>query len=285
MSKAAIGTKEYRAVKIELRAIAADPAVSTSVPCIEGYAAKFNEVYTHGGPRGDMRETIRPGAFTRALAEKHDVKCLFNHDDNIVLGRTTNGTLTMVQDNVGLKFHCDVAPTNAARDVHALVTRGDVDGCSFGFVVTKQKVTRNSDGSVDRDVLDVDLLDVSPVLNPAFDSTSVEARSADEAAKELLSKNSANKSGCKCPCENCVGDNCEECTDADCTDPDCEKASRSRKLTADEVATLRLKVELRSKNSANDNGCKCPCPECTADNCEDCSNSDCEDPDCTEPAE
>jgi len=228
------GKKEYRMFEVEMRAAVG----ANNDPIIEGYAAVFNKVYSHG----DLKETVMPGAFTRALAEKQGVMCLFNHDDNVVLGSTANKTLTMAQDDKGLKFHCDVAPTQAARDVHALVQRGDIPGASFGFIVRKHELRHNADGSTSRAILDVDLLDVSPVTNPAYPDTSVEARSVNETS-EFFKK--ANDAGCECRCAECRAENCEKCTDMECEDPECDHGERSRKLTADELATLRLKVEYR----------------------------------------
>ena len=74
--------KEYRVFKIEYR------APDGASPRAEGYAAVFNSETD----LGYYREKIAPGAFTRALAEKQDVRCLFNHDPNHVLGRTKNGS-------------------------------------------------------------------------------------------------------------------------------------------------------------------------------------------------
>src|SRR5438270_8135031 len=75
-------------------------------PGIEGYAAVFNEQFDSGW----FIETIKPGAFTRALKEKQDVRCLFNHDPNNLLGRTKSGTLSLKQDDSGLSYECDLNP-------------------------------------------------------------------------------------------------------------------------------------------------------------------------------
>jgi HK97 family phage prohead protease len=110
-------------------------------PGIEGYAAKFNEEYDNGW----FIETIKPGAFTRAVKEKQDVRGLMNHDANLVLGRTKSGTLSLNQDATGLYFECDLPDTQTARDLYELVKRGDIDGCSFGFQVMKQSWREEKD--------------------------------------------------------------------------------------------------------------------------------------------
>jgi HK97 family phage prohead protease len=145
-------------------------------PGIEGYAAKFNEEYDNGW----FIETIKPGAFTRAVKEKQDVRGLMNHDANLVLGRTKSGTLSLNQDATGLYFECDLPDTQTARDLYELVKRGDIDGCSFGFQVMKQSWREEKDAGGKmiqyREIEDVDLFDVGPVTFPAYPQTSVDAR-------------------------------------------------------------------------------------------------------------
>ena len=147
-------------------------------PGISGYAAVFRDQYDSGW----FIETIAPGAFSRALKEKQDVRCLFNHDANNLLGRTKSNTLTLAEDGTGLKFSCDLnADTPIATTVRAMVARGDLDGCSFAFMVRKQSWSEqaNSEGVTIqyRTIEDVDLYDVGPVTYPAYESTSVSARS------------------------------------------------------------------------------------------------------------
>jgi len=103
-------------------------------PGVTGYAAVFNQV----ADLGWFKESIAPGAFARALSEKQDVRCLQNHDANLLMGRTKNGTLRLAEDSTGLKFDCDFPDTQPARDLHVLLERGDMDQCSFGFTVRKQ---------------------------------------------------------------------------------------------------------------------------------------------------
>jgi HK97 family phage prohead protease len=148
-------------------------------PGIAGVAA----VYTQAYDTGYFSETIAPGAFTRALSEKQDVRCLFNHDPNQLLGRTKSGTLRMEDSPDGLKFDCDTDPnTTAGRDVPAMIDRGDVDGCSFSFNVRKDTWSDEFDDTgryvtSHRVIDDLDLFDVGPVTYPAYTDTSVGARS------------------------------------------------------------------------------------------------------------
>jgi len=150
----------------------AAPAGTDSPGILEGYAAKFN---SDSHDLGGFIETIAPGAFDRALREKQDVRCLYNHGPNFVLGRYPR-TLGLSVDSVGLRFMCTLPPTEPGKMVHTLVSRGDVTQCSFAFKV--------ADGGDEwdykrarRTLRDVNLFDVSAVVYPAYEDTSVSARS------------------------------------------------------------------------------------------------------------
>lgn len=144
---------------------------------IQGYAAVFNQLSEY---LGWFREMVLPGAFSRCLSTGPDVRCLFNHDSNNVLGRTKSGTLRLNEDLVGLAFDCDLPDTQMGRDVLEMVTRGDVDQCSFAFTVNQQNWCEEKDaaGNIQtiRELTDVDVLDVSPVAYPAYTQTSVSVR-------------------------------------------------------------------------------------------------------------
>ena len=154
---------------------------------ITGYAAVFNSL---SGDLGGFREEIAPGAFTRALAENHDVRALVDHDPSKILARSTSGTLVMEEDSHGLHVSINPADTSAGRDIKESIVRGDVSGMSFGFTV-KADEWRMEDGENIRTLRDLDLFDVSVVTYPAYESSSVEValRSLqvhrDEIAAEL----------------------------------------------------------------------------------------------------
>lgn len=132
---------------------------------------------------GGFCERIMPGAFARSLKANDDVKCLLNHDANHVLGRRQSGTLALHDETDGLKFRCQLDRSNSThRDVYAMVKRGDMNECSFAFVVAKggeqfDQITHQGKQIVRRTVTDADLRDVSVVTYPAYqDGTSVSAR-------------------------------------------------------------------------------------------------------------
>jgi uncharacterized protein len=140
---------------------------------IRGYAAVFNSKSEDLG----FREIIMPGAFDRALAETHDVRALWNHNSDLVLGRTKSGTLRLSVDARGLKIEADMPDTQAGRDALTLIKRGDVSEMSFAFRVPAGGDAWTEEGrTMVRRVTDVDLLDVSPVAYPAYTKTKVSAR-------------------------------------------------------------------------------------------------------------
>jgi uncharacterized protein len=172
-----------------------------------GYASVFNEWTTlYESPSWVWREVVRPGAFSAALAERQDVRSLFNHDPNFVLGRTTSGTLALQQTDLGLLQETRLSGTPTIRDlVEVPVGRGDISGQSFGFLPRNdgsQTIveTGRSDGKVivrrsgeriteweqggtlytERELLAADLVDVSVVTYPAYTGTSVALRGADQ---------------------------------------------------------------------------------------------------------
>lgn len=151
-------------------------------PKIIGYAAVFG---VETDISGLFAERIAKGAFRRAIREKQDVRALFNHDSDYVLGRSKAGTLTMSEDDRGLKVEIDPPDTQLARDTLVLIERGDLDGMSFAFTVKKQEVLNREGALPLRTILDVDLYDVSVVTFPAYKQTDVNVRSAEEILAEI----------------------------------------------------------------------------------------------------
>ena len=168
--------REYRylTTQVELRADGDGPRR------LVGHAAVFN-TDTAIGPEDNPYwiERIAPGAF-RAAIVSDDVRALFNHDANLVLGRNRAGTLRMQEDSIGLAIDILPPDTQAARDVMTLIERGDVSQMSFGFTVRTggQMWEEMPDGIIRRTIKDVILFDVSPVTFAAFPTTDVALREA-----------------------------------------------------------------------------------------------------------
>jgi uncharacterized protein len=143
-----------------------------------GYAAVFNqdaEIY-------GFIERVAPGAFAQALSEGQDVRALVDHDPGRIIGRSTNGTLRMSEDNIGLRVEIDLPDTTLGRDLYTSINRGDVSQMSFGFVVAADEWGYDGDMPTRTITRIGRLLDVSPVTFAAYEGTQVSARTA-EAAK------------------------------------------------------------------------------------------------------
>jgi len=138
---------------------------------VVGYAAVFDSL---SEDLGGFREKIQKGTFAHAIADRADVACLFNHDPNMILGRTTAGTLRLTEDDIGLQFDCDLPDTQIGRDTYTSIKRGDIQKCSFGFCCVADQWSADN---LIRTLTDVDLYDVSPVTYPAYHATSLDARS------------------------------------------------------------------------------------------------------------
>ena len=146
-----------------------------------GHAAVFNEVAEIGGW---FREQVEPGAF-KASIKKDDVRALFNHDENYVLGRNTAGTLKMREDDRGLRVDITPPDTQFARDLAVSIERGDINQMSFAFEVLEEEWIRGEKKNLDlRKIKKVRLFDVSPVTFPAYDGTDIALRSHKAWKKE-----------------------------------------------------------------------------------------------------
>ena len=135
---------------------------------IVGYAAVYNRLSLD---LGGFREMILPGAFDKVLSRqrgKQDVIAVFNHDPNILLGRTSSGTLQLSSDEKGLKY--SVTPPAERAEIISLILRRDVFGSSFAFTVSKDGESFASDASgAVRSIREVSgLYDVGPVVNAAY---------------------------------------------------------------------------------------------------------------------
>lgn len=162
----ALGALEVRAGEAETRTLV-------------GHAAVF-DVWTD---LWGMEERVRPGAFARSLGED-DIRGLFNHNPDNVLGRNKAKTLTLREDKVGLAFEIQLPNTQLARDLAVSIERGDITGCSFGFITRKAEWEDEEGKKPRRSIIDAQLFDVGPVTYPAYAETDVEARSLFQAIVE-----------------------------------------------------------------------------------------------------
>lgn len=130
-------------------------------------------------------ERILPGAFDKAIT-RDDVRGLQNHDPRLLLGRSKSKTLSLSLTSDGLRYEIIPPNTTAGRDTIESLSRGDIDGSSFAFAITRGGVewtqevvdVRGAQVTLDiRNIKDVSLYDVGPVTYPAYTATSSGARS------------------------------------------------------------------------------------------------------------
>lgn len=156
---------ERRHLTIEFRADDQDKESRT----VTGYAALFNEwtdMYWYD-------ERIAPGAFTEAI-KNSDVRALFNHNPDHLLARSTNNTLTLEEDGKGLRFEFDMPESR--NDLLELIRSGTLSGCSFAFSVEADEWNYDDDKDKRTITKIKSLFDVGPVTYPAYESTSISAR-------------------------------------------------------------------------------------------------------------
>lgn len=150
---------------------------------ISGYAAKFNvqsRLLAEGGKV--FNEVLRQGAFKDVV--ENDVYLTFNHNRDQVYARTTNQTLTLIEDEIGLRFEAVLNDTTGAQDLYKMIERGDVFENSFAFMVDKegQQWSRSASGDNIRQISRISkLIDVSVVTHAAYPDTEVSVvRGLDE---------------------------------------------------------------------------------------------------------
>ena len=152
-----------------------------------GYASVFNSPTI----MSDFDEVIRPGTFLRAIKDRHDAKALKNHNENFLLGRVKNNTLFLLEDNKGLYTESIPPATQTGRDAIIEVENGYIDQMSFAFVVPEggDRWTEDENGKLLREILDVDLYDISYVVYPQYTDTSAGVRSSEfRTSKEVFSE-------------------------------------------------------------------------------------------------
>ena len=154
-------------------------------------------------------EKIQKGAFGKTLQERgtqtsrDDIKALFNHSTDLVLGSKRAGTLRLSEDSKGLHYEVDLdLDITHHRSAFKMIERGDVTNSSFGFDVIEERwsVPENSSDPVLREVLETRLYEVSPTPFPAYQDSTVSAERsfkglADMSGLDLRDLIEANEKG------------------------------------------------------------------------------------------
>ena len=150
---------------------------------LTGYAAIFNSEADLGG----FVEVVRNGAFRKSLEGGTNIRALYHHQGDALLGTTRGGTLKLKEDAHGLAFDLALPDTTHGRDLAILVDRGDVAGCSFGFRVRDGGDRwEQRGGQLVRELLDVDLVEITLTADPAYQDTTVAMRSRPAALSRDL---------------------------------------------------------------------------------------------------
>jgi len=155
---------------------------------IVGYAAVFNSL---SEDLGHFREKIDPGAFAETI-NSDDIRALKNHNSDYVLGRNKSKTLTLEEDQRGLKIDIIPPDTQWARDLMVSIDRKDVDQMSFGFRTLEYRWEGEYPNEI-RTLMKAQLFDVSPVTFPAYPDTEVALRSFEEHRKAQEEEGEGNK--------------------------------------------------------------------------------------------
>lgn len=157
---------------------------------LSGYFIKFDEV-TELWP--GYFEVIKREGVEKAI-QNADIRALFNHDDSLVLGRTGNGTVILGVDEKGLFGDIIINKEDPqAIGAYARVQRGDVIGCSFGFIPIKIDTEERADGSYLDTILELEIFEVSPCTFPAYPQTEIAARQKDFESQKRANREALDK--------------------------------------------------------------------------------------------
>lgn len=146
---------------------------------IEGYAAVFDSETLIGSEDWGFYESIDKRAFDGANMK--DVPLKYNHSDTIpILARTRNKSLTLTTDEKGLFIRAELLDTQDAIDMYKRIQAGLIDKMSFAFTVKEEEVKK---GKTPHRVIKrfERIFDVSVVDVPAYEDTSIYARSLERA--------------------------------------------------------------------------------------------------------
>ena len=188
--------------KMEMRMALLEPANNDdeNKQLVEGYAAVFNQralIWESEWSGWKYMEVIDRNAFNGA--DMSDTVFKYNHGDvAMILARVSNNTLTMNTDDKGLRISADIIDTNNGTDVYKLIKRGDLNKMSFAFTVKSERTEVDKENKIyTRTITAFDkIYDVAVVDFPAYDGTSIQARSKEyfvDLEKDLQEKQRRKK--------------------------------------------------------------------------------------------
>jgi hypothetical protein len=221
---------------------------------IQGYAIVFDSPSVD---LGGFKEICKPQMLTRTLKENPDILALRDHRQELLLGRTTAGTLELKTDSTGLAFTITLPKTNIGDDTAENTRLGNLTGCSFGFNTVSDSWSEDAQGNIIRTLLDVTLHEISITSFPAYGATNVSTRSCPVTLRGKLKRDDDDSGDddcpdgdeeerCDCDCEACEAGSCDECTDEDCDDDNCTGCPNQDEERADKLRIKRLFAAMRN---------------------------------------
>tara|TARA_R110002124_G_scaffold172842_2_gene340381 strand:+ start:504 stop:1124 length:621 start_codon:yes stop_codon:yes gene_type:complete len=171
---------EKRTFNIETRVDTTDEGKDIVVGHASVYDSRSNNL-------GGFYEYIERGAFTQELIDKSDVRALINHDPNLVLARSTSGTLNLRADEKGLRYEFEMPETSYGKDLAVSMKRGDISQSSFAFTISDggDEWSTDDQGNNIRTIKKIErLYDISPVSYPAYSQAESDLIVAKRGLKE-----------------------------------------------------------------------------------------------------
>ena len=166
-----IWDKKYNNTNLEKRVYTIESRVEETEDKrdgVVGYGSIFN---SRSENLGGFYEYISPSAITQETIDNSDVRALINHDESLILARSTSGTLNLNVDEKGLKYEFDIPETSYGKDLAINMKNGNITQSSFAFTVAENgdEWSTDEDGNDVRTITKIDkLYDVSPVTYPAY---------------------------------------------------------------------------------------------------------------------
>lgn len=162
--------------KLELRVVHSSLTVNDNDLIVEGLVNRTESWSFTLGMRKKFREKISKGAFDKAIQSSQRIDFLAEHDTSKLLSTTENNSLELWEDEEGLKMRAKICPTSYGKDMYELMSHNIVNHMSFGFRALSDRWKKLSDGTFERIVDALELIEVSVVRNPAYPQSAIAAR-------------------------------------------------------------------------------------------------------------
>lgn len=178
----------------EIRMLATDLEIretDDNKKMMSGYAVKWDQLSEKMGWYYRFREKFKKGSFADSLRDDKQM-ALWNHNTDMILGNTKNGTLRVLEDDTGLRFENDLPDSEWGKCAHECIKRGDVDGVSFGFKMLGEEWDESDLDNITRTITKAKLFEISPTPFPAYSQSEVQARSLDKVFEEYRAASSTD---------------------------------------------------------------------------------------------